>query len=287
MLNPLKHITCKEKKVSVEQPIVMGILNLTPDSFFDGGQYKTEANILKQVEKMLEEGATIIDIGAMSSRPGAIEILAKEEWNRLKKPIQIILKEFPEAILSIDTYRSEIARKVIAEGAAIINDISGGVLDEKMFNTIANLKVPYIMMHMKGTPDNMQQSPEYQDVTLEIFDWFTPRIVKLKELGATEIIIDPGFGFGKTIAHNYELLQKLHVFNIHDLPILAGLSRKSMIYKVLETTPQDALNGTSVLHFVALQQGVKILRVHDVKEAKQTIKLYHTINEHNRNQPDN
>ena len=232
---------------------------------------------------MLTEGASIIDIGAMSSRPGAKEISEKEEWKRLQKPIKSILKEFPEAILSIDTYRNGIVKKAIEEGAAIINDISGGELDNKMFETIAELQVPYVMMHMKGTPRNMQQSPEYQDVTLEIFDWFTPRVVKLKEMGVKEIILDPGFGFGKTVAHNYELLQKLHVFKIHDLPILAGLSRKSMIYKVLETTPQEALNGTSVLHLVALQQGAKILRVHDVKEAVETIKLFQVLEENKPN----
>ncbi len=279
MLNPLTHITCKGKQLSLEKPIVMGILNLTPDSFFDGGKFTGEKAILTQVEKMLSEEATIIDIGAMSSRPGAEEISEKEEWERLRKPIEIILKEFPDAILSIDTYRSGIAQKVIEGGAAIINDISGGEMDDKMFKTIAQLQVPYIMMHMKGTPRTMQQSPEYQDVTLEIFDWFTPRVVKLKEMSVNEVILDPGFGFGKTVAHNYKLLQKLHIFKIHDLPILAGLSRKSMIYKVLENTPQEALNGTSVLHLVALQQGAKILRVHDVKEAVETIKLWSVLEE--------
>lgn len=279
MLNPLTHITCKGKQLSLEKPIVMGILNLTPDSFFDGGKFTGEKAILTQVEKMLSEEATIIDIGAMSSRPGAEEISEKEEWKRLRKPIEIILKEFPDAILSIDTYRSGIAQKVIEGGAAIINDISGGEMDDKMFKTIAQLQVPYIMMHMKGTPRTMQQSPEYQDVTLEIFDWFTPRVVKLKEMSVNEVILDPGFGFGKTVAHNYKLLQKLHIFKIHDLPILAGLSRKSMIYKVLENTPQEALNGTSVLHLVALQQGAKILRVHDVKEAVETIKLWSVLEE--------
>ena len=277
MLDPLTHITCKGKQLSLEKPIVMGILNLTPDSFFDGGKFKGEKAILTQVEKMLSEGAAIIDIGAMSARPGAKEISEKEEWERLRKPIEIILKEFPDALLSIDTYRSGIAQKVVEAGAAIINDISGGEMDDKMFETITKLQVPYIMMHMKGTPRTMQQSPEYQDVTLEIFDWLTPRVVKLKEMGVHEVILDPGFGFGKTIAHNYELLQKLHVFQIHDLPILAGLSRKSMIYKVLEITPQEALNGTSVLHLVALQQGAKILRVHDVKEAVETIKLWSVL----------
>ncbi len=279
MLNPLKNITCKGKTISLEKPIVMGILNVTPDSFFDGGKYEQENTILKQAEKMFEEGATILDIGAMSSRPGAVEISEKEELQRLLPAIHSILKEFPEAILSVDTYRSEVAKKVIEAGAAIINDISGGQLDDKMFETVGKLQVPYILMHMKGNPQNMQQSPDYEDVTLEIFDWFTLRINELKAAGIKEIILDPGFGFGKTVAHNYELLQKMHVFAIHDLPVLAGISRKSMIYKVLENTAQEALNGTSVLHLVALNEGAKILRVHDVKEAKEVIKLWEVLKE--------
>lgn len=279
MLNPLTHITCKGKTISLEKPIVMGILNVTPDSFFDGGKYEKENAILKQAEKMLEEGSAILDIGAMSSRPGSKEISEKEELQRLLPAINTILKKFPEAILSIDTYRSEVAKKVIGSGAAIINDISGGQLDDKMFKTVGKLQVPYILMHMKGNPQNMQQSPDYEDVTLEIFDWFTLRINELKAAGVKEIILDPGFGFGKTVAHNYELLQKLHVFAIHNLPVLAGISRKSMIYKVLENSAQEALTGTSVLHLVALNQGAKILRVHDVKEAKEVIKLWEILKE--------
>ncbi len=279
MLNQLNKITCKGKTIGLEKPIVMGILNVTPDSFFDGGKYERENDILKQAEKMLDEGATILDIGAMSSRPGAVEISEKEELQRLLPAIHSILKEFPETILSIDTYRSGIAKKVIDTGAAIINDISGGQLDDKMFETVGKLQVPYILMHMKGNPQNMQQSPDYEDVTLEIFDWFTLRINELKAAGVKEIILDPGFGFGKTVAHNYELLQKMHVFAIHDLPVLAGISRKSMIYKILENTAQEALNGTSVLHLVALNEGAKILRVHDVKEAKEVIKLWEVLKE--------
>lgn len=275
-----QHLTlnCGGKLLSLDPPIVMGILNLTPDSFFDGGQYESKNDILAKAEKMLSEGADILDLGAMSSRPGADEISEQEELDRLLPAIEAILKKFPDSTISVDTYRSQVARQAITAGATMINDISGGQLDDQMFETVGELGVPYVLMHMKGTPQNMQKNPVYEDVALEVLDFFIEKTQQLRSYGAKDIILDPGFGFGKTIDHNYELLRKLHVFKILDWPILAGISRKSMIYKFLETTPQKALNGTSVLHYEALQQGAKILRVHDVKEAKETVKLWGKLN---------
>lgn len=251
----------------------MGILNCTPDSFYDGGKYKSESEILHQVEKMLDEGATFIDIGAYSSRPGADFVSKEEELNRLLPIIELLLKKFPEILISIDTFRSNVAQKTIENGASLINDISAGMLDEKMLETVAQLQVPYIMMHMKGTPKTMQSFTNYEDIVKEMMYYFSERISKARSFGLNDIIIDPGFGFAKTLQQNYEVLQKMEYFNSLELPILVGVSRKSMIYKLLENSPQEALNGTSVLNAVALQKGANILRVHDVKEAVECISI--------------
>ena len=274
MLNPLSKLTCGTKTIDLTHPIVMGILNITPDSFFAGSRVENENSILAKAEKMLAEGATILDIGAMSSRPGAEEITEKEELEKLIPAVELILRKFPDATISVDTYRSKVAKKAVEAGATMINDISGGSLDNKLFKTVAKLGVPYVLMHMKGTPRTMQKNPTYEDVCVEILDFFIEKSVELKNLGVKEVILDPGFGFGKTIEHNYEILKKMHVLKILDYPILAGISRKSMIYKFLKTTPENALNGTSVLNFQALEQGAKILRVHDVREAVEVIELW-------------
>ncbi|NOX47855.1 MAG: dihydropteroate synthase [Chlorobi bacterium] len=268
------HLQFKTKSISLEKPLIIGILNLTPDSFYDGGFYKDEKGFLLRVEKMLEEGADIIDIGAVSTRPGAEDVILEDETRRLIPAIKKIAQEFPEAILSIDTYRSEVAKKAIHAGAHIINDISGGLFDPEMFQTIAQLKVPYILMHIKGTPKNMQQNPQYSNVVKEITGFFKQRLSKLKELGITgNIILDPGFGFGKSLEDNYMLLKNLSSFKDFGCPLLVGISRKSMIYKVLGTKPSEALNGTTVIHTLALLNGANILRVHDVKEAVEVVKL--------------
>ena len=274
MLFPKITLNCKGTLLSLENPIVMGILNLTPDSFYDGGQLKGDASILRQAEKMLTAGAKILDIGGMSSRPGAKIIDSAQELKRTIDPISLILKNFPETIISIDTVRSIVAKEAVEAGAKMVNDISAGKIDADFYQTVANLSVPYVLMHMKGTPETMQSQTNYEDISLEVLDFFIKEVGKLRELGIKDIILDPGFGFGKSIDHNYQLLNKIHAFKMLDLPILAGLSRKSMIYKYLDTTPEFALNGTSVLNMVALQQGAKILRVHDVKEAVETIKLF-------------
>lgn len=255
----------------------MGVLNITPDSFFDGGKYKDEKSVLSQVEKMLEEGATFIDVGAYSSRPGANAISEAEELQRILPIIQLLTKTFPRAIVSIDTFRSEVAIKCLEAGAALVNDISAGRLDENMLSTIAHYKVPYIMMHMKGTPLRMQQKTEYQDLLTDILYYFSERVMAARALGIHDIIVDPGFGFAKTLEQNYSLLQQLELFQNLDLPLLVGLSRKSMIYKTLETTAEQALNGTTALNMVALTKGANILRVHDVKEAAECVKLYSSL----------
>ena len=251
----------------------MGILNCTPDSFFDGGKYKSESDILHQVEKMLDEGATFIDIGAYSSKPGADFVSEDEELQRLLPIIDLVLKHFPETLLSVDTFRSNVAQNAIENGAAIVNDISAGMLDENMLETVAKLQVPYVMMHMKGNPQTMQSLANYEDVVKEMMFYFSERINKVRSFGLNDIIIDPGFGFAKTVEQNYEILQKLDYFNILELPLLVGVSRKSMIYKTLENSPKEALNGTTVLNTVALQKGANILRVHDVKEAIECVAL--------------
>lgn len=266
-------INCRGKLLNLESPIVMGILNVTPDSFYDGGKYTSDSAIIKQAEKILSEGARIIDLGAVSTRPGAKEVSAEEEEERLLPVIKVIVNKFPEAIISVDTWRASIAEKAIDSGASIINDISGGIFDNEMFKTIARVNVPYIMMHTKGTPDVMQIEPTYENIVKEISKFFAQQIEKLRLLGVNDIIIDPGFGFGKTLEHNYLLMKQLDYFGFFELPILVGVSRKSMIHKLLDIKPEKALNGTTVLNTTALLKGAKILRVHDVKEAVEVVKI--------------
>lgn len=251
----------------------MGVLNITPDSFFDGGKYKNEADIIRQVEKMLYEGATFIDVGACSSKPGTAPVSEEEELKRIVPVINLLLKNFPEIIISIDTFRSKVAIETIGSGAAIINDISGGKIDDNMFATVANLQVPYILMHMLGTPQNMQKNPVYKDVTKEIISFFATQIHQLHELKLNDIIIDVGFGFGKTNTHNFEILKNLSLFKSLNAPILTGLSRKSMLYKTLDISAQEALNATTSANTIALLRGANILRVHDVKEAVEAVKI--------------
>jgi len=266
-------INCKGNLIDLSSPKVMGILNLTPDSFYDGGLYKNEKDILQQVETMLQEGATFIDIGAYSSRPNAEHISENEELKRSVPIVKLLLKEFPEILISIDTFRSNVARQCIEAGAVLINDISAGKMDDKMLETVADLNIPYIMMHMKGTPQTMLKHSNYANLIKDILFCFSERIAASHALGIKDLIVDPGFGFAKTLEQNFELLSKLDLFKILELPILIGVSRKSMIYKTLENSVQDALNGTTVLNTIALQKGASILRVHDVKEAVESIKL--------------
>ena len=272
-------INCKGELIDLTTPKIMGILNLTPDSFFDGGKYKSEKEVLLQIETMIEAGATFIDIGAYSSRPGAVHVSEAVELERILPIVQLAVKSFPSIVISIDTFRGNVARACIEAGAALINDISAGNLDASMYKTIGELKVPYIMMHMQGTPATMQNNPSYNNVTQDVLYYFSEKIASLRSHGVNDIIIDPGFGFGKTIEHNYQLLQELSHFSTLNLPILIGLSRKSMIYNVLESTPETALNGTSILNTIALERGAQILRVHDVKEAQECITLYNTLNQ--------
>ena len=264
----------KDKTIDLTSPTVMGILNVTPDSFFDGGKYKDELSIVTQVEKMLEDGATFIDIGAYSSRPNAPHVSEEEEKQRLLPIVSLILKKFPETIISIDTFRANVAKEAIAGGAALINDISAGNLDSSMMETVGKLGVPYIMMHMQGTPKTMQQNPTYDNVVKDIVKELSEKVAHARSHNIKDLIIDPGFGFAKNTAQNFELLSKLELLQFAQVPVLAGLSRKSMIYKTLETTPHEALNGTTALHMVALQKGASILRVHDVKEAVECVKLF-------------
>ncbi|MFY0713033.1 dihydropteroate synthase [Seonamhaeicola sp. NFXS20] len=266
-------INCKGKLIDLSSPKVMGILNITPDSFYDGGKFINEKDIIKQVEKMLREGATFIDVGAYSSRPGADFVSEADELKRIVPIVKLILKHFPKTFISIDTFRSEVAKHCIEAGAALINDISAGKLDENMLQTVAKLQVPYIMMHMRGTPKTMQQQTDYNDLTKEVLLYFSERITLAKSLGLNDIIIDPGFGFAKNLEQNYELLNNLELFKIIEKPMLVGISRKSMIYKLLNCTPKEALNGTTALNTIALQKGTSILRVHDVKEAMECVKL--------------
>jgi len=267
-------INCKGKLLNLDELHVMGILNLTPDSFFDGGSNSNEEIIVEKVKKMLDDGATFIDVGGYSSRPGAEHVSEADELQRVIPVVQLLLSEFPEILISVDTFRSQVAELSIKAGAAMINDISAGNMDENMFNTMKDLQVPYIMMHMQGTPQNMQQNPTYKNITNEVMQYFAEKINRLNQLGVNDVIIDPGFGFGKTVEHNYELLQHLDEFAITELPLLVGFSRKSMINKVLNTSPDDALNGTTILNTLALSKGANILRVHDVKEAKEAVELY-------------
>lgn len=270
-------INCKGKLVDLSQPKVMGILNITPDSFFDGGKNNEVQNALNQVEKMLNQGADFIDVGGISTRPGSAEVSENEELNRVIPIVELILKEFPEVQISVDTYRSKVARESIQAGAAIINDISAGNLDENLLETVAELKVPYILMHMQGTPKTMQQNPVYENITLEVNQFFSEKINELKKLGINDIILDSGFGFGKTVEHNYELMKNLDLIGFDDFPLLVGISRKSMITRLLDLKPSEALNGTSLLNFYSLQKGAKILRVHDVKEAKEAVEIWEML----------
>ncbi|MCR4030060.1 MULTISPECIES: dihydropteroate synthase [Flavobacterium] len=270
-------INCKGELIDLSVPKVMGILNVTPNSFFDGGKYKNEDEIISQVGKMISEGASFIDIGAYSSKPSAESVTEQEEIDRIVPAIELILKHFPETLLSIDTFRAEVAKASIESGAAIINDIAAGELDDKMFEVIAKYNVPYIMMHMRGNPQTMQSLTQYEDIVKEMLFYFSEKVKKARSLGINDLILDPGFGFAKTTDQNFEVMQKMELFNLLELPVLAGISRKSMIYKTLGTTPQEALNGTTFLNTIALTKGAKILRVHDVKEAMECVTLFNKM----------
>jgi len=260
--------------IDLSKPVVMGILNVTPDSFYDGGRYETERKISQRAEEILEQGATIIDIGALSTRPGKEEISTKEEIDRLLPAVKAVKKAFPEAPVSIDTFRSWVALKVIEEcGPCIVNDVSGGSFDVHMFDIVGKLGVPYILMHMQGTPLQMEKKPVYEDIIRDISMFFTDRVKKLTSAGVKDVILDPGFGFGKTMDHNYELLNRLDSFKVFQLPLLVGVSRKSMIHKLLGLKPEDALNGTTVVNTLALMGGTDILRVHDVREAVEAVRI--------------
>ncbi|CAH0335585.1 Dihydropteroate synthase [Flavobacterium sp. CECT 9288] len=271
-------INCKGLLIELSTPKVMGVLNVTPNSFFDGGKYKNESDILSQVEKMRIEGASFIDIGAYSSKPNAEFVSEKEEISRVVPVVDLVLKHFPDTILSIDTFRSEVARATLENGAALINDISAGNLDTKMLETIAKYNVPYIMMHMRGNPQTMQTLTDYHDIVKEMMFYFSEKVAFARSLGINDIIVDPGFGFAKTTAQNFDVFSKLELFSSLNVPLLVGVSRKSMIYKTLNTTAQDALNGTTVMNTLALTKGAKILRVHDVKEAMECVTLYNKLN---------
>jgi dihydropteroate synthase len=267
------NLTANGKTISLKTPVVMGILNLTPDSFYDGGSLTSEKELLTKAEKHIKEGATIIDIGAVSTKPDAVEVSEEEELQRLLPALKVLRKNFPYVFLSVDTYRSKVAQRAAGEGADMINDISGGTFDNNMFEVVAKLNLPYILMHIEGTPQTMQQNPQYKDVVTDVFNFLSKQANLAKQKGVTQLIIDVGFGFGKTTQHNYTLLANLKRFEEMGLPILVGASRKGMIYKTLNSTPQEALNGTTVINTLALLSGANILRVHDVKEATEAIKL--------------
>lgn len=275
----MKSINCKGKLIDFSVPKVMGILNITPDSFYDGGLYQTHKSIVEKVEKMLVDGATFIDVGAYSSRPNTIPISEDEELKRLIPILKLLVKTCPEILISVDTFRSKIAQESIENGACMINDISAGEMDETMFETIAKLQVPYIMMHMKGTPQTMQINPTYENILTELIFYFSEKMHQLRKLGVNDLIIDVGFGFGKTQNHNYQLLQNLDYFSNLKVPILTGISRKSMLYKPLNATANEALNATTVANTIALLKGTSILRVHDVKEAVESVKIVSLLNQ--------
>lgn len=261
-------LNLRGKLYSLCEPKIMGILNVTPDSFYAESRTSDEEHIAARVQQLMDDGADMIDIGGYSSRPGADDVSPEEEMNRLRRGLRVVRRLYPEVLISVDTFRADVARMCVEEeGADIINDISGGMMDRQMFRTVARLGVPYILMHMQGTPDTMQQAPHYDNLRREVMLYFAERIDRLCQMGAKDIIVDPGFGFGKTLEHNYELFHHLDDFNLFNLPLLVGISRKSMIYKLLGGTPQTSLNGTTVLNTIALMKGVHILRVHDVKEA--------------------
>lgn len=266
------------KLIDLSTPKVMGIINLTPDSFFSGSRKQSVDDAIQQAGKMLANGATFLDLGAYSSRPGADDISIQEETDRLLPVVEAVVNAYPDAILSIDTFRSSVAEAAIKAGAHIINDISGGQLDENMFTTVARLKVPYILMHMKGNPKTMQQLADYEDVFGEVYDYFVSRYHQLKQIGINDVIIDPGFGFAKKPEHSYALMSRLQEFEALQLPILVGVSRKKMIQGVLDVTAENALNGTTALNTIALTKGASILRVHDVKEAVEAVKVWQAVN---------
>lgn len=269
-----RYINVNGSLLDLSQPRVMGILNVTPDSFYAGSRTQTKAEIARRVKQIVSEGAAIIDIGAYSSRPNADNVSAREEMERLRMGLKILFEIQPDAVVSVDTFRADVARMCVEEyGVAIINDIAAGEMDADMFHTVAALNVPYIMMHMQGTPQSMQQHPHYDNLLKEVFLYFARKVQQLRDLGVKDIILDPGFGFGKTMEHNYELLSHLEEFRIFELPLLVGVSRKSMIYRLLDITPLEALNGTTVLDTICLLKGADILRVHDVKEAVETVRI--------------
>lgn len=273
-----KSINVNGSLLDLSVPCVMGILNITPDSFYSTSRMQTEVDIARRARQIIEEGGEIIDVGAYSSRPNADHVSPQEEMERLRWGLDILRRECPGAAVSVDTFRAEVARMCVEEfGVAIINDIAAGEMDKEMFSTVADLNVPYIMMHMQGTPQSMQQNPIYDDLLKEVFLYFAEKVQRLRDLGVKDIILDPGFGFGKTIEHNYELLAHLDEFRLFDLPLLVGVSRKSMIYKLLGTTPQEALNGTTALNTIGLLKGAHILRVHDVREAVETVKIVNAM----------
>lgn len=270
----MKSINCKGKLITFETPKVMGILNITPNSFFDGGWHHSLEKIEQQTEKMLQEGAAIIDIGAYSTQSNAPFVSEEEELERIVPVVKHLVKKFPDIVLSVDTFRAEVAKQTLDLGAAMINDVSAGNLDDQMMPVVGSFKVPYIMMHMKGTPQNMQQFTNYDDVMHEMIYYFSDKMAQAQQHGIIDVIVDPGFGFSKTLDQNYEVLNKLDLLQNLNVPVLSALSRKSMIYKFFETTPQEALNGTSVLNTISLIKGANLLRVHDVKEAVECVKLY-------------
>lgn len=267
-------INCRGRLVSLETPQVMGILNLTPDSFYAGSRQQSEEAIAARCRQIVAEGGTMIDVGAYSSRPGAADVSAEEETERLRRGLAVVRREMPDAIVSVDTFRAEVARMCVEEyGADIINDISGGQFDRDMFRTVARLGVPYILMHIKGKPQTMQQAPQYDDLMREVMLYFAERLLRLRELGVKDVIVDPGFGFGKTLEHNYDLMAHLGEFRMLEAPLLVGISRKSMIYRLLGGGPEEALNGTTVLNTIALMNGAHILRVHDVRPAAEAVRM--------------
>lgn len=277
-----QYINVNGSLMDLSKPCVMGILNVTPDSFYEGCRMQTETDITYRVEQIIKEGAGMIDIGAYSSRPNAKNVSPQEEMERLRMGLTVLRKVQPHAIVSVDTFRADVARMCVEEyGVAIINDIAAGEMDKDMFRTVAKLNVPYIMMHMKGTPQNMQQHPHYDDFLKDVFLYFTRKVQQLRDMGVKDLILDPGFGFGKTMKHNYELLAHLGEFRVFELPLLVGVSRKSMIYNLLGTTSQEALNGTTVLNTLSLLKGADILRVHDVREAVETVKIVEAMRMNN------
>lgn len=280
MIKPVSpiYMNVKGRLLDLSTPQVMGILNVTPDSFYSDSRMQTEKDIADRAQQIIDEGASIIDIGAYSSRANAEHISAEEEMNRLRTGLEILNRNHPDAVISVDTFRAEVAEQCVKEyGVAMINDISAGEMDNRMFATVAELGVPYIMMHMQGTPQNMQNEPHYDNLMKEVFLYFATKVQQLRDLGVKDIILDPGFGFGKTLEHNYELMAHLDEFSVFELPLLVGVSRKSMIYKLLGGTPQDSLNGTTVLDTVALMKGAHILRVHDVREAVEAVRMTEKI----------